>query len=60
MSATDLRLETVDVGGLSMRIVSQGEGPLVLLCHGFPESWRSWRSQLGALAEAGLLISTEN
>jgi hypothetical protein len=33
MSATDLRLETVDVGGLSMRIVSQGEGPLVLLCH---------------------------
>ena len=36
-----------------MRVVSQGEGPLVLLCHGFPESWRSWRSQLGALAEAG-------
>jgi pimeloyl-ACP methyl ester carboxylesterase len=53
MSATDVRLETVDVGGLRMRVASQGEGPLVLLCHGFPESWRSWRSQLEALAEAG-------
>jgi pimeloyl-ACP methyl ester carboxylesterase len=54
MSATDVRLETVDVGGLRMRVASQGEGPLVLLCHGFPESWRSWRSQLEALAAAGL------
>src|ERR1700722_7241513 len=53
MSATDVRLETVDVGGLRMRVASQGEGPLVLLCHGFPESWRSWRSQLEALAAAG-------
>src|SRR5271165_6167310 len=52
MSASELRLGTVDLGGLKMRVASQGEGPLVLLCHGFPESWRSWRSQLGALAEA--------
>ncbi|HTE86235.1 MAG TPA: alpha/beta hydrolase [Dehalococcoidia bacterium] len=36
-----------------MHIAEQGEGPLVLLCHGFPESWYSWRHQLRALADAG-------
>ncbi|MGJ5893873.1 epoxide hydrolase [Streptomyces sp. V2] len=34
-------------------LVEQGEGPLVLLVHGFPESWYSWRHQLPALAAAG-------
>ena len=36
-----------------MHYVEAGAGPLVLLLHGFPESWNSWRHQLGALAEAG-------
>jgi pimeloyl-ACP methyl ester carboxylesterase len=36
-----------------MHIAEAGSGPLVLLCHGFPESWYSWRHQLPALAEAG-------
>jgi pimeloyl-ACP methyl ester carboxylesterase len=36
-----------------MHIAEAGEGPLVLLCHGFPESWYSWRHQLAALAQAG-------
>lgn len=43
----------VDVNGLRMRITEQGQGPLVLLCHGFPEGAHSWRHQLGALASAG-------
>ncbi|MFE7995480.1 alpha/beta hydrolase, partial [Streptomyces shenzhenensis] len=34
-------------------LVEQGTGPLVLLVHGFPESWYSWRRQLPALAAAG-------
>lgn len=34
-------------------LVEQGSGPLVLLLHGFPEGWYSWRSQLPALAAAG-------
>ncbi|TNM31815.1 alpha/beta hydrolase [Streptomyces sedi] len=36
-----------------MHLVEQGRGPLVLLLHGFPESWYSWRHQLPALAAAG-------
>ena len=36
-----------------MHIAEAGEGPLVLLLHGFPESWYSWRHQLTALAAAG-------
>lgn len=36
-----------------MHIAEQGDGPLVILAHGFPESWYSWRHQMAALAEAG-------
>ncbi|MET7852985.1 alpha/beta hydrolase [Streptomyces avermitilis] len=36
-----------------IHLVEQGTGPLVLLVHGFPESWYSWRHQLPALAAAG-------
>lgn len=43
----------VDVPGGRLHVVEQGTGPLVLLVHGFPESWRSWRHQLPALAAAG-------
>jgi pimeloyl-ACP methyl ester carboxylesterase len=43
----------VDAGGLRMHIAEAGHGPLVVLLHGFPESWYSWRHQLIALAAAG-------
>ncbi len=43
----------VDANGINIHLVSCGEGPLVLFCHGFPESWYSWRHQLPAVAEAG-------
>ena len=36
-----------------VRGAEQGDGPLVVLCHGFPETWYSWRHQLPALAGAG-------
>src|SRR5215469_1587254 len=39
--------------GIKMHIAEDGEGPLVVLCHGYPELWYSWRHQLKALAEAG-------
>src|ERR1700726_1924273 len=43
----------VETNGIRMHLAEQGEGPLVLLCHGFPESWYSWRHQVSALAAAG-------
>lgn len=43
----------VETNSMRMHIAEQGAGPLVVLLHGFPESWYSWRHQLSALAEAG-------
>jgi pimeloyl-ACP methyl ester carboxylesterase len=43
----------VEANGIRLHVAEQGAGPLVLLCHGFPESWYSWRHQLPALAGAG-------
>jgi pimeloyl-ACP methyl ester carboxylesterase len=53
MTADAVSLQTLDVNGLRMQVAVQGSGPLVLLCHGFPELWISWRAQLEALAAAG-------
>jgi epoxide hydrolase A/B len=50
---SDAALRTIETNGIRMRIAEQGRGPLVVLCHGFPESWYSWRHQLPALAAAG-------
>ncbi len=46
-------LQTLQLGALRMQVATQGSGPLVLLCHGFPELWCSWREQMAALADAG-------
>lgn len=43
----------LDAGRLTFHIAEAGQGPLVLLLHGFPESWYSWRHQLTALGAAG-------
>jgi len=43
----------VDVGGLNLHVAEIGSGPAVLLLHGFPEIWYSWRHQMIALGEAG-------
>jgi len=43
--------------GIRLHIAEQGEGPLVLLCHGWPELWYSWRHQLPALAAAGYRVA---
>jgi pimeloyl-ACP methyl ester carboxylesterase len=43
----------IATNGIRLHVAEQGEGPLVILCHGFPECWYSWRHQLPALAKAG-------
>src|SRR5947208_10341226 len=49
----DITHRIVHTNGIHMHGAEAGRGPLVVLCHGFPESWYSWRHQLVALAEAG-------
>ncbi|BCN66892.1 hypothetical protein RE943_03650 [Prescottella equi] len=44
------------INGLDMHYVTEGEGPLVVLLHGFPHTWFSWRHQIGALADAGYRV----
>lgn len=44
---------TIGANGIDLRVVEEGDGPLVVLCHGFPELSYSWRHQLPALAAAG-------
>ncbi|MDX6328003.1 MAG: hypothetical protein QOI83_386 [Streptomycetaceae bacterium] len=48
----DVKHRLVDAPGGRIHLVEQGTGPLVLLVHGFPESWYSWRHQLPAIAAA--------
>jgi pimeloyl-ACP methyl ester carboxylesterase len=43
----------IETNGIRMRIAEMGKGPLVLLIHGWPELWYSWRHQMVALAAAG-------
>ncbi len=50
---SELEHHTIQGNGIDIHYVSQGEGPLVVFCHGWPESWYSWRHQLPAVAEAG-------
>ncbi|XP_037668870.1 bifunctional epoxide hydrolase 2 [Choloepus didactylus] len=42
--------------GVRLHFVELGSGPVVCLCHGFPESWFSWRYQIPALAQAGYRV----
>ena len=53
MTAAETKHRIVETNGIRMHIAEQGAGPAVLLCHGFPECWYSWRHQLRALAAAG-------
>ena len=41
------------LNGIELHVAELGDGPPVVLCHGFPELWYSWRHQLPALAAAG-------
>ena len=46
-------LKTTTANNIHMRYAEAGSGPLVLFCHGWPESWYSWRHQLQAVSQAG-------
>lgn len=46
----------VEANGIRMHVAESGSGPAVVLCHGWPETWYSWRHQLTALAAAGFRV----
>lgn len=47
---------TVSANGVRLHVVEKGEGPCVLLLHGFPESWWCWRYQIDPLVNAGYRV----
>ncbi len=55
MSVAEIRQRRVATNGIELNVAEQGpaQGPLVLMLHGFPESWYSWRHQFAPLAAAG-------
>jgi len=54
--ADTFSLEYYSTNGIRVRAAVEGEGPLVILVHGFPELWYSWRHQIRALAGAGFRV----
>src|ERR1700730_17413149 len=47
---------SISANGIDISMLEQGEGPLVLLCHGWPELSYSWRHQIPAIAAAGFHV----
>lgn len=47
---------TETINGIRLHWVEQGQGPVILLLHGFPEFWYSWRHQIDPLAAAGFRV----
>ena len=50
---SEVEFKVVESNGINIRLAMMGEGPLVIFCHGWPESWYSYRHQLPAVAKAG-------
>ena len=51
-----LREGYAEVGGARLHYVEAGDGPLIVLLHGFPEFWYGWRLQIQSLAAAGFRV----
>ena len=56
-SGSELREGYSDIGDVRLHYVEAGEGPLVVLLHGFPEFWYGWRLQLKPLVAAGFRVA---
>jgi pimeloyl-ACP methyl ester carboxylesterase len=56
LDGIELRHQHVSGAGVSLHVVTAGAGPPVVLLHGFPEHWWSWRHQMPALVRAGYSV----
>ncbi len=48
-----MKQRQVETNGVSLNVVEDGDGPVVLFVHGFPDGWRGWRRQMNAVAGSG-------
>jgi pimeloyl-ACP methyl ester carboxylesterase len=55
-SSAELQDGYVDVGDATLHFVEAGDGPMVVLLHGFPEFWYGWKPQIERLASAGFRV----
>src|SRR5687767_14429699 len=56
MADPPVRHERIEGDGLQLPVARAGEGPPVILLHGFPENWTSWRHQIAPLVAAGYSV----
>src|ERR1700759_5633788 len=52
-TSLDATFSLVNTNGIRLRVAQAGSGPLIVLVHGWPESWYSWRHPIAALAAGG-------
>jgi pimeloyl-ACP methyl ester carboxylesterase len=50
-------LRMIETNGITLRVVVEGQGPLLLLLHGFPQCWYLWRHQIDELVAAGYQVA---
>lgn len=53
----DRHFERIRTNGITLHTVVEGDGPLVILLHGFPRAWYLWRHQIDPLKEAGFRVA---
>ena len=53
MGLADRNFETIHTNGVNLRCVVEGDGPLIILMHGWPQCWYLWRHQIDPLVEQG-------
>lgn len=56
MSEIAVHFQRVRTNGIELSVARAGEGPVVVLLHGFPENWTSWRRQIPTLVAAGYSV----
>src|SRR5215831_8623017 len=56
LGGSDVREGYAEIGDVRLHYVEAGEGPLIVLLHGFPEFWYGWRQQIEPLAAAGFRV----
>lgn len=57
MGLRDRNFEIIETNGIRLRTVVEGEGPLLILMHGFPQCWYLWRNQIDPLVAAGWRVA---